>query len=62
MLPAEELSLGVFEDGFEDAREWLLQVVLEIVLAINGQVVLQSVDRILTLLPAFRALRSEGMT
>ncbi len=50
-------ALRVLHDWLEDALERLLQLMLQVVLAVDGQVVLQRVDRVFRLLPRLRALR-----
>jgi hypothetical protein len=47
--PTAHELLGVFHDGLEEALEGQLQVVVQVVLEVNGQVVLQRVDGILCL-------------
>jgi hypothetical protein len=50
LLTAEQLCLDVFADGFKDAHEWLCEVVVQVVLHVNGQVVLEGIDGVLCLL------------
>ena len=50
------MLLGVLHDGPKQPAERLLQEVVQVVLAVNGQAVLQRMDRVLRLLPALGAL------
>ncbi len=50
-------ALGVLHDRLEDAFKRLLQVMLQVVLAVDRQVVLQRKNGVLRLLPRLRTLR-----
>ena len=56
-LTCHEL-LGVVHDGAEEACEGELQVVVQIVLEVNGQVVLQRIDGVLRLVIRLHSLGS----
>ena len=56
-LTCHEL-LGVVHDGAEEAREGELQVVVQVVLEVDGQVVLQRVDGVLRLVIRLHSLGS----
>lgn len=38
-------------DGLKDAHQWLLQMMLQVMLEVNGKVVLKGKDGVLCLLP-----------
>lgn len=56
-LTCHEL-LGVVHDRAEQAREGQLQVVIQVVLEVNGQVVLQGIDGVLCLVIRLHSLGS----
>ena len=49
-MPTCEQGFGVLHDRLKDAHQGFGQVVLQVVLAVNGQVVLQVLDGVLCLL------------
>mmetsp|Transcript_136285 Transcript_136285/g.423493 ORF Transcript_136285/g.423493 Transcript_136285/m.423493 type:complete len:331 (+) Transcript_136285:462-1454(+) len=59
--PAEELRLRlllVSHDGAEDAQQRLLQLVLDVVVRVDGEIVLQRVQGVLALLVCLHVLRA----
>jgi hypothetical protein len=54
----EALGALLAEDGLEDAEEGLREVVLQVVLRVEGEVMLERPDRVLRLLVRLCALRA----
>lgn len=57
MLTAHEL-LGILHDGPKEALQGQLQVVLQVVLEVDGQIVLQCIDGVLRLVICLHPLGS----
>jgi len=55
VLAGEESQLGVVEDWLEQSEQWLLNLVIEVPLIVDGEVVLENVERVLGLFESLGA-------
>ena len=59
MLSREDLLLGAFtKDRLKDSDQRLLKLIIEVIFSVDRQVVLQGVERVLSLFVSFRVFSS----